>query len=123
MQFERCNIFSFGMVLLHCMTLMDPLKYFYVQYSVDIPAMRKAIRQRLNGMYSVEAVSLLEGCIHEDPDSRFNFEEIVSAYHSRFDENASLVLTTHSSSMSKAETEVVDRKSTNSRISLRRKAF
>lgn len=53
------------MVLLHCMTMMDPLKYFYMQYNVDLHAMKKAMRQRLNGAYSVQLVSLLEACLLE----------------------------------------------------------
>jgi len=53
------------MLLIHCMTMMDPLKYFYMQYNVDLQAVRKAIRQRLKGLYSVEAVSLLQACLIE----------------------------------------------------------
>jgi hypothetical protein len=59
---------------------MDPLKHFYIQYSVDLNAVRKAIRIRLNGAYSLKAVSLLEACLIEEPENRVNFDEIMSLY-------------------------------------------
>jgi hypothetical protein len=59
---------------MHCMTMMDPLKYFYVQYTVDLSAVRKAIRQKLNGLYSVQIVNLLEACLIDEPENRLNFE-------------------------------------------------
>lgn len=54
--------------------MMDPLKYFYVQYTVDLSAVRKAIRQKLNGLYSVQIVNLLEACLIDEPENRLNFE-------------------------------------------------
>jgi hypothetical protein len=67
--------------MLYCMTMVDPLKHFYIQYSVDLNAIKKAIRVRLNRAYSLKAISLLEACLVEEPDSRANFEEIMSMYH------------------------------------------
>lgn len=39
------------MTMLYCLSLMDPIKYFYVQYQVDFQAIEKTFKKRINGRY------------------------------------------------------------------------
>ncbi len=47
---QKCNVFSFGMLLLYLLTLINPI-IFYHAYALDMEAIHKLIGRRVVGKY------------------------------------------------------------------------
>jgi hypothetical protein len=51
------------MTMLYCLSLMDPIKYFYIQYKVDFEAVEKAVKRKLVGRYSNDVIKVVQACL------------------------------------------------------------
>ena len=64
LNFEKCNMFSLGMLLFYVMSFKDPAQFYnYQAYSLDSKAIRTIVLADLQPIYSDSLLRLLETCL------------------------------------------------------------
>lgn len=83
LDFDRCNSFRLGILLLECLTLVDPLATCYnpSMTAISSSAIRNLIVAKVIPNYPVEIVNLLRCLLREDPKKRPTPGEIYEEYN------------------------------------------
>jgi serine/threonine protein kinase len=86
LNFDKCNSFRLGMVLLRCLTLLDPLHHFYnpSMTKVNICAIRNQINAQVVPNYADDITNLVKSLLREDPNDRPSPMEIYEIYSKNF---------------------------------------
>jgi serine/threonine protein kinase len=84
--FDKCNAYRLGILLLHCLSLADPLALCYSpsMTSISPSSIRALINKKVAPNYSSEIVKLLSRLLREDPGRRPTLEEVYEEHSSKF---------------------------------------
>lgn len=120
MDFNKANVYSFGMVLLYCITLTDPLDYVYRGTAIDFSQLDHIIKSFKQKAYSKHFWSLVDQCLQTDPKKRIDFNQIDDQYSKFFNEDFGMSLASTQVERTDIEKSLSKSDNKKTRISLRR---
>jgi hypothetical protein len=86
LNFDKCNSFRLGMVLLRCLTLSEPLHHFYnpSMTRINIAGVRNLINEQVVPNYPDEITNLVKSLLRVEPGERPSPMEVYERYSKNF---------------------------------------